>query len=209
MLAQYGDSAEPSQPDSDGLFVLPPGLPDDDRRWWDLTDNISGRRLIAAWCSGWIGCTRLHRRQGRRCGFGRQAVSWGNGLIFNPMDFFNPFNPAAVDTEYKLGEDMLYGQYLLDNGSDWQLVNVQRRDEQGNVTSAVSSTALKFHGFGLEREYDLLLAEHFDQLYRRRRWGSLIWASRWCAAISPLPMAGRVGHQPGGELVIFMGVGRP
>jgi hypothetical protein len=57
---------------------------------------------------------------------------------------------------------MLYAQYLLDSGSDWQFVSVQRRDEDGDVTSAVQSNALKYHGFGLEREYDLLLAEHFD-----------------------------------------------
>jgi hypothetical protein len=94
--------------------------------------------------------------------FGRQAVSWGNGLIYNPMDFFNPFDPAAVDTEYKIGDDMLYAQYLLDSGSDWQFVSVQRRDEDGDVSSRVQSNALKFHGFGLEREYDLLVAEHFN-----------------------------------------------
>jgi hypothetical protein len=95
---------------------------------------------------------------------GRQAVSWGNGLLFNPVDVFNPFDPTAIDTEYKTGDDMLYGQYLLPSGSDWQLVQVQRRDEQGRANSAVSSTALKFHGFGLEREYDLMLAQHFDEL---------------------------------------------
>lgn len=165
LLAQYGDAVKlPGE--SEGLFGLPPALPDDANRWWDLTDNISGSSATGnsrQWEQrldrlniGYTGDQAVVR-------FGRQAVSWGNGLIFNPMDFFNPFNPAAVDTEYKLGEDMLYGQYLLDNGSDWQFVNVQRRDEQGQVTSEVSSTALKFHGFGLEREYDLLLAEHFDQ----------------------------------------------
>ena len=41
---------------------------------------------------------------------GRQAISWGNGLIYNPMDLFNPFDPAAIDREYKTGDDMLYGQ---------------------------------------------------------------------------------------------------
>ncbi|MCP3686947.1 MAG: hypothetical protein GY784_00915, partial [Gammaproteobacteria bacterium] len=48
--------------------------------------------------------------------FGRQAVSWGNGLIYTPMDFFNPFDPAALDKEYKTGDDMLYSQYSFDNG---------------------------------------------------------------------------------------------
>jgi len=138
-------------------------LPDDERRWWNLTheidssdDSLTLQRL-----------DRLHigytsERVVLR--LGRQAVSWGNGLLFNPVDVFNPFDPTAIDTEYKTGDDMLYAQYLLPSGSDWQLVQVQRRDEQGRVNSAVSSSALKFHGFGLEREYDLMLAQHFDEL---------------------------------------------
>jgi len=138
-------------------------LPDDDRRWWDLTheidsseDSLTLQRL-----------DRLHIGYTSERGvlrLGRQAVSWGNGLLFNPVDLFNPFDPTAIDTEYKTGDDMLYAQYLLPSGSDWQLVQVQRRDEQGRVNSAVSSSALKFHGFGLEREYDLMLAQHFDEL---------------------------------------------
>lgn len=78
------------------------------------------------------------------------------------MDFFNPFDPAAIDTEYKFGDDMLYGQYLLDSGSDWQFVSVHRRDDAGDVSTDVQSNAIKFHGFGMDREYDLLLAEHYN-----------------------------------------------
>lgn len=165
LLGQHGDAVKVKGNDQ-GQFGLPPTLPTDDRRWWDLTHTISDSD-DGNDSSEWI--QRLDRLNVGYTGdntvvrFGRQAVSWGNGLIFNPMDFFNPFNPAAVDTEYKLGEDMLYAQYLLDSGSDWQFVNVQRRDERGHVSSQVSSSALKFHSFGLEREYDLLLAEHFDQ----------------------------------------------
>jgi hypothetical protein len=160
-IAQWGDSLD-FPTDSSGLFLLPPALPDDDRRWWNLTDTVSdnnSRGLVQRFDRlnvGYNGDKAVLR-------FGRQAVSWGNGLIYNPVDFFNPFNPAAVDTEYKLGEDMFYGQYLLEDGSDWQAVFVQRRDEQGRATSEQSSTALKYHGFGLETEYDLLLAENFNE----------------------------------------------
>jgi hypothetical protein len=160
-IAQWGDSLD-FPTDSSGLFLLPPELPNDDRRWWDLTDTVtdsSSRELVQRFDRlnvGYNGDKAVLR-------FGRQAVSWGNGLIFNPVDFFNPFNPAAVDTEYKLGEDMFYGQYLLDDGSDWQAVFVQRRDQHGKATNEQRSTALKFHGFGLETEYDLLLAENFNE----------------------------------------------
>ena len=161
LLGQSGDSPDLLQ-QSSGLLPLSPRLPDDDRRWWDLTDQVSdsgSHELVQR-------LDRLHldyRGDATVLRFGRQAITWGNGLVYSPMDLFNPFDPAAVDTEYKLGDDMLYGQYLLDNGSDWQLVSVQRRDEDGDVDSRVSSNALKFHGFGLAREFDLLVAEHYDQ----------------------------------------------
>ncbi len=161
LLGQWGDSLDLS-PDSSQLLLLPGTLPNDERRWWDLTDTLSGGGTQA-------GVQRLDRLNLGYTGdkavlrLGRQAVSWGNGLIYNPVDFFNPFSPAAVDTEYKLGEDMVYGQYLLDDGSDWQAVFVQRRDEEGRATPEQSSTALKFHGFGTRAEYDLLLAENLNE----------------------------------------------
>ena len=34
-------------------------------------------------------------------------MSWGNGLVFQPMDLFNPFTPTAVDRDYKPGNDLL------------------------------------------------------------------------------------------------------
>ena len=93
---------------------------------------------------------------------GRQAVSWGNGLIYTPMDFFNPFDPAAVDKEYKTGDDMLYGQYLKENSDDLQAVWVIRRNLDGNVSKDVNSISAKYHGFAGETEFDILIAEHFD-----------------------------------------------
>ncbi len=94
--------------------------------------------------------------------FGRQAISWGNGLIYTPMDFFNPFDPAAIDKEYKPGDDMLYGQYLQKNGNDLQAVWVIRRNNNGDVSSDVDSITIKYHGFAGGNEFDLLLAEHYD-----------------------------------------------
>ncbi|WP_189401593.1 hypothetical protein [Arenicella chitinivorans] len=94
---------------------------------------------------------------------GRQAVSWGNGLVFNPMDIFNPFDPAAVDKEYKTGDDMVYAQWLLESGNDWQLVMVPRREAStGKLSESVSSLALKYHALTDKYEYDLLLAQHYD-----------------------------------------------
>ena len=94
---------------------------------------------------------------------GRQAVSWGNGLAFNPMDIFNPFDPTAVDKEYKTGDDMVYAQWLLESGNDWQLVMVPRRDRlTGKLSESASSLAFKYHALTDNYEYDVLLARHYE-----------------------------------------------
>jgi hypothetical protein len=88
----------------------------DDRRWWDLTWSVGDdeqNALIHRLDRLNVGYTTDHTAWR----FGRQAISWGNGMIFTPMDVFNPFDPAAVDKEYKTGDDMLYGQYLFDSGN--------------------------------------------------------------------------------------------
>jgi hypothetical protein len=87
-------------------------------------------------------------------------------MIFTPMDVFNPFDPAAVDKEYKTGDDMLYGQYLFDSGNDLQGVAIVRRNPiTGNVESDQSSLAFKYHGFLGLNEVDLLAAQHYgDQV---------------------------------------------
>jgi len=36
---------------------------------------------------------------------GRQAIGFGNGLFFTPMDLVNPFTATTIDTEYRPGVD--------------------------------------------------------------------------------------------------------
>jgi hypothetical protein len=136
------------------------GLPNDDRRLFDFTKVISEgsehawlHRLDRFW-AGYAGEKFVVRA-------GRQALSWGNGLYFHPLDLVNPFDPTTIDTEYKTGDDMLYGQYLRDNGDDWQGAVVFRRDPAtGEQDSDAGTVALKYHGFAGEYEYDLLVAEN-------------------------------------------------
>jgi len=137
---------------------------DDGRRWFDLTHTIedSGQRAVVQRLDRLSVGLTTDRGVLR---FGRQAVSWGNGLVFTPMDIFNPFDPAQVDKEYKAGDDMLYGQYLFSGGGDLQGVVVVRRDPlTGDVASDQSSVAGKYHGFIGNDEFDLLAAEHFDDV---------------------------------------------
>jgi hypothetical protein len=129
-------------------LLLFPGadIINDGRRWFNLTHvfhnedkNATLARLDRV-SLGYTGDKTVIR-------FGRQAVSWGNGLLYTPMDIFNPFDPATVDKEFKSGDDMLYGQYLFNDGSDIQTVAVVRRDlTSGEVEADQSSLALKYHG---------------------------------------------------------------
>ena len=94
---------------------------------------------------------------------GRQAVSWGSGIVFQPLDPFNPFAPTAVDRDYKNGDDLVLGEALLPNGHDLQVLHVIRRDPQQHIRKGVSSTAAKWHGYLLNSEFELIVAKHYDQ----------------------------------------------
>jgi hypothetical protein len=138
---------------------------DDDRRLMDLTDTIKETdnyiishrldRLYLAILPNW-GSLRL----------GRQAITWGNGLIFNPMDLFNPFAPTQIDRDYKVGDDMAAAQFAIPNlGGDLQGLYVPRRDREGNdVKWDQSALAAKLHFAAATTEFDVMLAKNYDDL---------------------------------------------
>jgi len=161
LLGLSGDSIELGRALPGAANIFFPGLPNDDRRLFDLTDGIEDNADTVL----------LHRIDRLAVGyssekavirFGRQVLSWGNGFFYAPMDLVNPFDPAAVDTEYKSGDDMLYTQYLRDSGDDVQAAYVIRRNHiTGDVDSDESTAAIKYHGFAGEFEYDVLLAQNY------------------------------------------------
>lgn len=161
LVGLYGDRVEYSRELPAEVELFAPRLPSDDRRFFDFTKVLrdEGR---SAWLQRldrlWAGYSSEHFV----ARLGRQAITWGNGLFYAPMDLVNPFDPATVDTEYKAGDDMLYAQYLRRNGHDLQGAGVVRRDPvTGDVDGDEATVALKYHGFGGESEYDLLVAEHY------------------------------------------------
>jgi hypothetical protein len=129
---------------SGDVFFL--GAPlDDDRRLMDLTHTIKEE-------DSWFLLQRLDRlylalnRQWGAVRVGRQAVTWGNGFIFNPMDLFNPFPPTAIDRDYKVGDDMINAQFSLSQIGEGQLLYVARRNPDNNkVESDQASVAGKLH----------------------------------------------------------------
>lgn len=176
----YADSLAASALQDNGIFNAS-SAPTDQARLLDLTETLdtdSDYRL-------------LHRLDRLALGYnsvntvvkiGRQAISWGNGLAYNPVDFLNPFDPAAVDTDYKPGDDMVYLQHLFANGNDVQLVWVGRRSN-GQTSSELHSSALKYHGFAGQHEFDVLLAKHYDDtvlaLGGVTSIGGAVWRGDW------------------------------
>lgn len=137
------------------------GLPDDRRRLFDLTDTLSEgspREAVHRLDRLAIG----HSTPERVWRFGRQAISWGNGLVFHPFDFVNPFSPIAIDKDYKTGDDMVYTQWVLERG-DLQAIVVPRRDPATeSVRADQSSAAAKLRTRAGPYEMDLLAARHYD-----------------------------------------------
>ncbi len=134
----------------------------DDRRLFDLTHVLTETdrflayhrldRLNLTYAPDW-GTLRL----------GRQALTWGDGLVFNPMDLFNPFSPTAVQRDYKTGDDMAHVQVPI-GLSEIQLLYLPRRDPAtGDLEEEVSSYALKTHIPIGPVEMDLMAARHYDE----------------------------------------------
>ncbi len=145
----------------EGAFFLDTPL-DDDNRFMNLTHTIKEEnsyillqridRLNLTLKPNW-GLARI----------GRQAITWGNGLIFNPMDLFNPFPPTDIQRDYKIGDDMALAQITLPNTVDLQLLYVLRRDpDTHNVEADQNSLAGLLHfAFGTT-EFDVMATRHYD-----------------------------------------------
>ncbi|MEW6332481.1 MAG: hypothetical protein AB1560_13570 [Pseudomonadota bacterium] len=169
------------------------GLPDDRRRLFDLTHTVTDRDRRAA----------VHRLDRLSAGYGsergtlrigRQAVSWGNGLVFQPLDFVNPFSPIAIDKDYKTGDDMLYGQWLVRESDDVQTILLPRRDPATHdLESSQSTYAVKYRARLAGVDVDLLAARHFSENLAGvgvvKSVGGAVW--RLDASITDLDSGGR------------------
>ena len=137
---------------------------DDDRRLMDLTWTIAEKdRYI--WRHR---LDRLNMTIPAENGFirlGRQAVAWGNGVLFNPMDLFNPFAPTDIDRDYKVGDDMAYTRINFSARSDFQLLYVPRQDvDDHKVKWNDSSLAGKIHLAHGAAEFDVMAGRHYSDV---------------------------------------------
>ena len=142
-------------------FFAAPRQLEDDRRLLDLTTTITEDdstlvfhrldRLSLTLTPSWV-LVRI----------GRQAVTWGNGLVFNPMDLFNPFAPVDIERDYKVGDDMALAQVELGACANGQLLCVPRRHpDSRELRWDQSSIAAKYHFAGGGAEWDLMAARHY------------------------------------------------
>lgn len=160
--------------DIDGPDILPPPVHSEDTQLLDLSHTLHqrGRTGIGH------GLDRLNLTLNKSWGtlrLGRQAVSWGNGLIFHPLDLFNPFSPTEVLTDYKAGEDMATAAFPLRRRGELQFLAIPRRTENGSLQWDQSSLAAKMNVLTDMVQVDLMAAHHFD------------------AAILGLGLAGNIG----------------
>ncbi|MGD8568187.1 MAG: hypothetical protein PVJ39_08880 [Gammaproteobacteria bacterium] len=131
----------------------------DDNGYWDMTDDLVDG-----------GATYTTQRLDRLnvsytatafvIRLGRQALTWGSGLVFHPLDLVNPFQPVATDTAYKRGTDMAYGQWLMDDGSDIQFVVVPHKTRNSIDPNAGKATQAVFANLvGDVLQWTVLLAK--------------------------------------------------
>lgn len=129
--------------------------------WLPLDDTITGtHRTLATQSLDRFAFTYTSERWVFK--LGRQAYSWGNGIVFRPFDLFDPFAPDAVDTSYKPGIDAIYSQRLFAGGGDLAVLAVPRRDPiSGSLDGGQSSLAVKWHGFAKSIELNVLTARDY------------------------------------------------
>lgn len=171
LVAQKGDTLEKNNalnlllPSTSSDLISGPGTIDDSRQLMDLTHRLCDEdshvvyhrldRFYLTYAPAWA-TMRI----------GRQALTWGNGMLFNPMDLFNPFAPTSVQRDYKTGADMIHFQLPI-KSSEAQFLYVPRRNLQtGDVEYDQSSLAAKWHTSAVGLEVDLMAAEHYsDELF--------------------------------------------
>lgn len=140
-------------------YLLGPAALNDASQWIDMTARTwMGDRaeLIGRLDRASIGYTgdRVVLR------LGRQALSWGNGLVFQVLDLFNPFPPNVLDTDYKPGRDMLTAQWLLPGGDLQAIVVPGRPPGGGELAADDSSVAAKWHHTAGHVDVDAMATRH-------------------------------------------------
>ncbi len=177
------------------------GVLADDRRLLDLSQTLGEG-------DEWVVSHRLDRlalsvrsEGDQSIRIGRQALTWGNGLLFNPLDLFNPFAPTDVIRDYKVGDDMALVRSPLGETGELQAVYVPRRNPvDGDVSWEESALGARYHFSRGENEFDLLAGWNHENRVIGAGVAGYLGGAAWRADLSHtwLPSeSGRDGHWSG------------
>jgi hypothetical protein len=87
---------------------------------------------------------------------GRQAVSWGSGLIWTPTDLFSGFAPTEIDRDEKLGVDVARVIASPTPDTSWDLI-AEPLDEDGPYEIDTDDSSLALRTSTHLGEYDIAL----------------------------------------------------
>ncbi|MCP4631155.1 MAG: hypothetical protein GY850_47740 [bacterium] len=152
---------------------------DDDRRLMNLThvidesdDYVLYHRLdrLSLTLKSDRGVVRL----------GRQVITWGNGMIFNPMDLINPFAPTDIERDYKVGDDMAFVEFAPKNIGNLQAIYRPGRDLiSEDVAWDQSSVGGKFHMDKGNYGFDAMATIHYEDLIGGLGSTGQLWDGAW------------------------------
>ncbi len=148
-------------PDSSYAQLFSEPAPSDDNQLFDLTGVSSNTNEYTAYHR----IDRLYLALDSNYGTvkaGRQALTWGNGQVFNPADLVNPFAPSNIIRDYKVGTDMLLCQTGGERISDFQLVYVPRRNQEGTLSETESTYGSKIRISQNELDIELLALRTYE-----------------------------------------------
>jgi hypothetical protein len=77
---------------------------------------------------------------------GRQRVAWGTGLVWNPIDLFNPFSPLDFDDEERPGTDAGRVQCFLGPNAHVEIAVAPQRQ----ADAATAAALVKFNRGGYD-----------------------------------------------------------
>ena len=67
---------------------------------------------------------------------GRQAIDWGSGRFWQPLNLFGAFAPTALDTDYKPGIDVLTADYFPSHLSSFTGVYAFAPEDQSDIENS-------------------------------------------------------------------------
>lgn len=93
---------------------------------------------------------------------GRQAIDWGSGRFWQPLNVFGSFSPTDLDTDYKAGIDATRIDWFPTNFSSLSAVYTLSAKDNSAVDNTVSAAIYYKSQAGEQSEFSLLAGSIID-----------------------------------------------